>query len=401
MKDLIIVGGGAAGCFAAAIYSAKNPDKEVCILESGSTPLRKVKISGGGRCNVTHACFVPQELVTFYPRGEKELRGPFSRFMTGEVMDWYESRGVQLKIEEDGRVFPVSDNSQSIIDCLLGELEKFGVPILTGKKLTRFRSMDEGWELQCNEELFYTRNILFATGDNKKVWEKMDILGLEIVPPVPSLFTFNIKDKRIEGLQGLSLPEVSLEVKGIKLRSSGPLLITHWGLSGPAVLKLSSIGAREFSALDYQFEIVVNWLGGQTAAEAEEWLLGRKKKEAGKPLRKVRPDGFPTRLWMSLLSNNGIDIETKMASKSFRDVQKIARILTNSIFSVKGKSTFKEEFVTAGGVSLKEIDFRTMQAKSYPGLYFAGEMLDIDAVTGGFNFQAAWTTGWIAANNID
>ena len=400
MNDLIIVGGGASGCFAGAVYAKKNPEHTVMILESGSTPLRKVKISGGGRCNVTHACFIPSDLVEYYPRGKKALRGPFSRFMTGEAMEWFQSRGVKLKIETDSRVFPESDQSQTIIDCLLGELEKYDVPLHTGKKVTRIRQCAGGWKLFCHEEEFEARNVLFATGDNKKVWEKLERLGIEVVPPVPSLFTFNIQDPVLKGLQGLSVDQVELTIRETKLRSSGPLLITHWGLSGPAVLRLSSIGARVLHEVDYEFDLEVNLVGGLGSREVIAMLEDAKHTNPAKTLKKWRLEGVPSRLLLRIIEQAGLNGETRFGDLGFHKLENLAHKMCTLSLHVSGKSVFKEEFVTAGGVDLDEVDFRTMEAKRYPGIYFAGELLDIDALTGGFNFQAAWTTAWLAANNI-
>ena len=397
--DIIIVGGGAAGFFTAINIVEKNPKIKVAILERGSEVLSKVRVSGGGRCNVTHACFEPKELVKFYPRGEKELRGPFHQFCSGDTVEWFNNHGVELKIEDDGRMFPVSNSSQTIIDCFLEATQKLGITVLTGQSVQTIFKKDKFWKIETQNENYITEKLILATGSNPKIWEMLQTFGHAIVTPVPSLFTFNIKDSRIKELPGVSA-QVSVKVKDTKLTSTGPLLITHWGMSGPAILKLSAWGARILSEKNYQFTIFVNWLNDIETGDAEKILKDLKQEHAKKAISKKSPFDFPNRLWENLVLASNIQEETKWADLSKIQLQNLANQLTNSSFQVNGKSTFKEEFVTAGGIDLKEINFKTMQSKLHENLYFAGEILNIDAVTGGFNFQNAWTSGFILANSL-
>lgn len=397
--DIIIVGGGAAGFFTAINIVENNPKLKVAILERGKTVLEKVRISGGGRCNVTHACFIPNDLVKFYPRGEKELRGPFHQFCSGDTIDWFEKHGVELKIEDDGRMFPVSDDSQTIIDCFLSATQKLGIQILTGQSVQSIFKAEEYWKVETNTETFACQKLIMTTGSNPKIWEMLTELGHSIIPPVPSLFTFNIKDPRIKDLMGLSA-FASVRVKNSKLEASGPLLITHWGMSGPGILRLSAWGARELFAKNYQFMLQVNWLNEVGFEEAMEILKDLKQEHARKAVSKKSPFGLPNRLWESLVLASGIDSERKWADLSKKQLTDLANQLTNGEFKVNGKSTFKEEFVTAGGVDLKEVNFKTMESKIHPNLFFAGEIVNIDAITGGFNFQNAWTSGFILAQAI-
>ncbi len=413
--DIIIVGGGAAGFFTAITIVEKNSKLKVAILERGQEVLSKVRISGGGRCNVTHACFVPNDLVKFYPRGEKELCGPFHQFCSGDTIEWFEKHGVALKIEDDGRMFPVSNSSQTIIDCFLSSTKKLGIDIETGQSVQSIFKGETYWKVQTNHESFSCQKLIMTTGSNPKIWELLSEIGHTIVPPVPSLFTFNIKDQRIKDLMGVSAL-ASVKVKGSKLSASGPLLITHWGMSGPGILRLSAWGARELADKKYQFTIQVNWLNDITLEEAEEKLKELKLEHSKKVISKKSPFDFPNRLWESLVLASGIDNsiqsnkststalgetkETKWADLSKKQLQNLAQQLTQGEFQVNGKSTFKEEFVTAGGIDLKEINFKTMESKLHENLYFAGEILNIDAITGGFNFQNAWTGGFIIAEGI-
>ncbi|MEN9908490.1 MAG: hypothetical protein RLZZ540_1639 [Bacteroidota bacterium] len=397
--DIIIVGGGAAGFFTAINIVEKNPKLKVAILERGSEVLQKVRISGGGRCNVTHACFEPNELVKFYPRGEKELRGPFHQFCSGDTIEWFEKHGVELKIEEDGRMFPVSNSSQTIIDCFLKATQKLGITVLTGQSVQSIFKKDNLWKVETQNENFLVEKLILATGSNPKIWELLHTYGHAIVSPVPSLFTFNIKDARIKELPGVAA-QVSVKVKDTKLTSTGPLLITHWGMSGPAILKLSAWGARILHDKNYQFTIFVNWLNDIDKEETEKILKDLKQEHAKKAVSKKSPFDFSNRLWESLVLASGIEAETKWADLSKNQLQNLANQLTNATFQVNGKSTFKEEFVTAGGIDLKEINFKTMESKLHENLFFAGEIVNIDAITGGFNFQNAWTSGFILANGI-
>lgn len=397
--DIILVGGGAAGFFTAINIVENNPKLKVAILERGKTVLEKVRISGGGRCNVTHACFVPNDLVKFYPRGEKELRGPFHQFCSGDTIDWFEKHGVELKIENDGRMFPVSDSSQTIIDCFLSATQKLGIQILTGHSVQSIFKAEEYWKVESNHETFACQKLIMTTGSNPKIWEMLTELGHTIVSPVPSLFTFNIKDSRIKDLMGLSA-FAKVKVKNSKLEASGPLLITHWGMSGPGILRLSAWGARELFDKNYHFALQVNWLNEVSFDEALETLKELKQEHAKKSVSKKSPFDFPNRLWESLVLASDIDSEKKWSDLSKKQLTDLANQLTNGEFQVNGKSTFKEEFVTAGGIDLKEVNFKTMESKLQQNLFFAGEIVNIDAITGGFNFQNAWTSGFILANSI-
>ena len=401
--DIIIVGGGAAGFFTAINIVEKNPKLKVAILERGADVLQKVRISGGGRCNVTHACFEPNELVKFYPRGEKELRGPFHQFCSGDTIEWFEKQGVELKIEADGRMFPVSNSSQTIIDCFVKATQKLGIAVLTGQSVQSIFnpevSGEKFWKIETQNENYLAEKLILATGSNPKIWEMLQTFGHAVISPVPSLFTFNIKDSRIKELPGVAAL-VTVKVKDSKLSSTGPLLITHWGMSGPAILKLSAWGARILHDKNYQFTIFVNWLNDEDTADVEKKIKDLKQEHAKKAVSKKSPFELTNRLWESLVIASGIEAETKWADLSKIQLQNLANQLTNASFQVNGKSTFKEEFVTAGGIDLKEINFKTMESKLHKNLYFAGEIVNIDAVTGGFNFQNAWTSGFIVAAAI-
>lgn len=397
--DIIIVGGGAAGFFSAINIAEKNKHLKIAILERGKEVLSKVRISGGGRCNVTHACFVPNDLVKFYPRGEKELRGPFHQFCSGDTIEWFENHGVSLKIEEDGRMFPESNSSQTIIDCFTDNVHKLGIQVLTNQSVQSLFQTKEFWKVETNKETFACKKLIISAGSNPKVWDMLSELGHTIIPPVPSLFTFNIKDPRIKDLMGVSA-FASVKVKGSKLNASGPLLITHWGMSGPGILRLSAWGARELADKNYQFALLVNWLNDIDFEEAIDVLKNLKVAYSKKTIIKKSPFEFPNRLWESLVLASGISKENKWADLSKKQMNQLAEQLTNGVFQVNGKSTFKEEFVTAGGVDLKEINFKTMESKLLPNLYLAGEVLNIDAITGGFNFQNAWTGGFIISEAI-
>lgn len=397
--DIIIVGGGAAGFFSAINIVEKNPKLKVAILERGAEVLQKVRISGGGRCNVTHACFEPNELVKFYPRGEKELRGPFHQFCSGDTIAWFEKHGVELKIEDDGRMFPLSNSSQTIIDCFIQATIKLGIKVLTGQSVQSIFKKENVWKIETQNENYITEKLILATGSNPKIWEMLQSYGHAIINPVPSLFTFNIKDARIKELSGVATL-ATVKVKDTKLESTGPLLITHWGMSGPAVLKLSAWGARILNDKNYQFTIYVNWLHDMDLADAEKKLKNLKLEHAKKAVSKKSPFELTNRLWESLVLASSIEANTKWADLSKIQLQNLSNQLTNGTFQVNGKSTFKEEFVTAGGIDLKEINFKTMESKLHENLYFAGEIVNIDAITGGFNFQNAWTSGFIVAHNI-
>ncbi|MCB0613123.1 MAG: NAD(P)/FAD-dependent oxidoreductase [Phaeodactylibacter sp.] len=401
-KRIIIIGGGAAGFFGAIRCAELEPEAEVIILEAGKDVLGKVRISGGGRCNVTHACFVPKDLSKNYPRGERELIGPFHQFCTGDTIEWFEKRGVPTKIEADGRMFPSTNKSQTIVDCLQESARKAGVKLLLQQRVHQLEPPKEGrgqWHVHTKEASYPADAILLATGSSPAMWKVLEQLGHRIVDPVPSLFTFNIKDPRIEGLPGLSVPKAEVRVQGSKLNAAGPLLITHWGMSGPAILRLSAWGARELAERKYQFIIRVNWVN-RHVEEVREELEALRQRESKKQPHANAQFGLPARLWRSLLTYAGIPEQARWAELSKKAMTKLAEELAQGSYPVNGKSTFKEEFVTAGGVDLKEVDFKTFQSKLFPGLFFAGEVLNIDAITGGFNFQAAWTGGWIAGEGL-
>lgn len=403
-SKVMVAGGGAAGFFGAIACAANLPGVEVVMLEKSAELLAKVAISGGGRCNATHACFDPRELSTRYPRGGKELIGPFHRWQPRDTVEWFAARGVELKTESDGRMFPVTDKSSTIVSCLLREAEKAGVIVRTRCGLAAARRRDAGgFEVELSDKSRTTCDaLLLATGGNLQSGglEVAASLGHDIVPPVPSLFTFNISDHRIAGLSGLSVPEAQVEAVGMGLKQVGPLLITHWGMSGPAILKLSAWGARAFAECDYAFDLAVNWLGTTRRQVVLKRLMEVRAANQPRQIGCFSPVEVPTRLWKSLAAAAGISETTRWASAGNRELEALADALTASRFRVGGKSLFKDEFVTCGGVNLREVDFKTMQSRLCPGVYFAGEILDIDGVTGGFNFQAAWTTGWIAGNSI-
>ena len=376
-------------------------------MERGKSVLEKVRISGGGRCNVTHAEFVPKELAKNYPRGEKELIGPFHQFCSGDTIEWFANHGVELKIEDDGRMFPTSDSSQTIIDCFLQAVQQLKIEVLTGQSVQSIYQGNDYWKVETNHETYSCQKLIMTTGSNPKVWEMLQNIRHTIVPPVPSLFTFNIKDARIKDLMGISAV-ATVKVKGTKLEASGPTLITHWGMSGPGILRLSAWGANLLAAKNYQFTIQVNWLNDATFEETFETLKELKTVHSKKIISKKSPFDFPNRLWESLVHAAGIGTfstsndsqDVKWGDVSNKQLMALAVQLTNGEFQVNGKSTFKEEFVTAGGIDLKEINFKTMESKLLPNLYFAGEIVNIDAITGGFNFQNAWTSGFILASEI-
>ncbi|WP_440067888.1 NAD(P)/FAD-dependent oxidoreductase [Tenacibaculum discolor] len=400
MKKVVIIGGGAAGYFTAINAKELNPELDITILEKGKEVLQKVKISGGGRCNVTHACFEPKELTKFYPRGEKELLGPFHKFMTGDTFEWFENRGVPLKIEADNRVFPEANTSQAIIDCFQDAVDNLGITVLKNHGVNSIYQQDKKWFINTKNQDFEADFVVVAAGSSKKVWDLCKTLDHTIIEPVPSLFTFNIKDKRIIDLGGISVPNAEVTLVGTNLENSGPLLITHWGLSGPAILKLSAFGARILADKNYQYNVLVNWLGQDTNSVLEE-LQGLKKSQAKKQIFLKSPfSNIPRRLWERLVTASEIKNNQNWADISNKQLQNLANELTKGLFNANGRTTFKEEFVTAGGVDLKEINFKRFESKKHQNLFFVGEVLNIDAVTGGFNFQNAWTGGFICANAI-
>jgi len=414
LYDVLIIGGGASGFFTGLNLAKNSPQLRIAILERGKSVLEKVRISGGGRCNVTHAQFIPQELIANYPRGSRELLGPFHTFMTGDTISWFEERGVQLKTEEDGRMFPTSDSSQTIIDCFLNEAKRLGVAILKEYAVKEFVLKSKAlndvefenpafakaqYEVITSKDSFTCRYLVITTGSNPKMWKQLKQLGHTITPAVPSLFTFNIKDKRIEGLMGLAV-EASVRVIGHNLEGEGSLLITHWGMSGPGILKLSAWGARVLNELNYNFQIRVNWLLYMSQEDTLEELQALKNKFARQSPYSYAQFELPKRLWKKLLAAAQIEENTNWADLSNKKLTALAIELTKGIYQVNGKSTFKEEFVTAGGVDLKEVNFKTFESKQLPNVFLAGEVLNIDAITGGFNFQNAWTGGYHIARAI-
>lgn len=396
----VIMGGGAAGFFSAIIIAETNPEMEVVILEKGNSTLQKVRISGGGRCNITHACFTPSELVEFYPRGKKELLGPFHQFMTGDTMEWFENRGVPLKIEDDNRVFPISNKSQSIVDCLMEGAKKAGVVLQLNQKVNSISRAGAQFIIKTEGKEFVADKLLIATGSNPKAWELIAGMGHKIIPPVPSLFTFKIFDKRIIEIPGISVPNATISILESTFESKGSLLITHWGISGPAVLKLSAFGALFLAEKNYQYEVKINWIT-KTFDKVFNDLKGIKNEMPKKQitLRSIY-DEVPRRLWEKLVAATDIKSGQRWADVSNKQLEYLANQITNSTFKAEGKTTFKEEFVTAGGIDLKEINFKRFESKLHKNLFFAGEILNIDAVTGGFNFQNAWTGAYIAGKAI-
>jgi predicted Rossmann fold flavoprotein len=399
---VVVVGGGAAGFFGAIAHAEAHPENQVILLERTPQVLAKVRISGGGRCNVTHACFDPARLVSYYPRGEKALRGPFSRFQPKNTVEWFEQRGVPLKTEEDGRIFPLSDNSESIISCLMREANKLHVDLRTEQSLNAIHRLEKGFNLQLGaDQQLYADKLLIATGSSPKIFALLAGLGHTIVPPVPSLFTFNVPDSPLLELAGVAVPHATLKIEGTTIESqTGALLITHWGFSGPAVLRLSAWGARQLHALNYKATLAVNWLPEIKQETLREQLLAYKSAHGTRQVSSDSPVNLPRNLWKKLVSLAGIEPETRWAMLPKKELQMLLGLLQTSRYQINGKTTFKEEFVTCGGVSLEEVNFKTMESRLVAGLHFAGEVLDIDGVTGGFNFQNAWTTSWIAGNSM-
>jgi len=398
--DVVIVGGGAAGFFTAVNIAEKNSKLKICILEKSPKVLAKVKISGGGRCNFTHACYIPKELSKFYPRGEKELLGPFHTFASGDTIEWFESRGVDFYTTDDGSIFPKSDDSQTIIDTFLNLAKKYNIDIFTNQEVIGIKAGDV-WTTRTKGKLFTSENLIITTGSSKSIWSLLSKLGHTIVEPVPSLFTFKIKDIRIEDLMGVVVDNAVVSLKDSKLpEQSGPLLITHWGMSGPAVLKMSAFGAREMFEKSYQNHVFVNWVPEHSKESILDAISDLREEHPKKQVLKHNPFFIPTRLWRNLVSYSNISDKQNWADLNKKQISALAKELTNGEFAVNGRTKFKEEFVTAGGVSLKEINFKRFESKLHKNLFIAGEALDIDAVTGGFNFQNAWTGGWIISEAI-
>ncbi len=401
-KKLVVIGGGAAGFFCAVNAARLRPGLEVVLLERSSKLLSKVKVSGGGRCNVTHDCNSIADMIKMYPRGAAFLKKAFHHFFTTDTVSWFETRAVKLKTETDGRMFPVTDQSQTIIDCLLNEASKYRVNIQMNVTVESINKNGNSWQIHAANKIIEADYICIAAGGFSKALQFNWITntGHSIENPVPSLFTFNIPGNGITDLMGISLENVSVKIAGTKLQDNGPLLITHWGLSGPAILKLSAWGAKELSNKNYAFNIVVNWLPAFNETTLKIKFQEIRFNQASQKIINRNPFGLPSRLWEYLLTNCDVKEGIRWADLPAKEQNKLIKILCAQEFSVKGKTTFKEEFVTAGGIRLNEIDVNTMESKILPGLFFAGEIIDVDGVTGGYNFQNAWTTGWIAAQGI-
>ncbi len=400
---VVVIGGGAAGFFGAVACATSHPHTQVTLLEASRQPLAKVRVSGGGRCNVTHACFDPINLVQNYPRGEKALQGAFSRFQATDTVKWFANQGVKLKTEADGRMFPTTDSSETIIDCLTKAADLAGVELLTGKTVVSVVKQTTGFEVELKTgEKIECDRILLATGSNPLGYQIAQDLGHTIEPPVPSLFTFNILDKHLKELAGISANPVQLKLSTAKktLAQTAPLLITHWGLSGPAVLKLSAWGARVLHDCKYQATLLINWQPKYSSDQLRSQLLLAKTENPKKAIALQRGVDLPHRLWQYLIARTDVGLEQRWAEISNKSLNQIIQELTQGTYQIKGKGAFKEEFVTCGGVNLKQVNFKTMASRITPGLHFAGEVLDIDGVTGGFNFQSAWTTAWIAGNAL-
>lgn len=399
--DVIIVGGGAAGVFSAINTAKNNPQLNIAILEKTTQLLSKVKVSGGGRCNVTHACFEPKELVKFYPRGSKELLGAFYQFQPTDTINWFKERNVELKTEIDGRMFPVTDNSQTIIDCFTNELTKYNIDVFYNTKVEHISKNHQKFELITNQNSFKTTKLLITTGGFNKLehYQFITQLGITIEPPTPSLFTFNLPNNPITELQGIATP-AKVKLLGTKFEEQGALLITHWGMSGPVILKLSAWASRVLNEKNYEFDFMVNWLLDKKDDDLNEIYQQNKQQYGSKKVINQFEFGLPKKLAAYLINKAGIGDDDKWADVSKKQLNKLTEALIRDTYHSSGKTTFKSEFVSCGGVKLNEVNFKTMESKKVPHLYFAGEVLDVDALTGGFNFQAAWTTGWIAAGEI-
>ncbi|MGF1535374.1 MAG: NAD(P)/FAD-dependent oxidoreductase [Elainellaceae cyanobacterium] len=401
LRQVVVIGGGAAGFFAAIACAEAHAGIRVTLLEAGARCLSKVAISGGGRCNVTHACFDPARLVTHYPRGGKALRGAFSRFQPRDTVQWFTGRGVRLKTEADGRMFPVTDDSGTIIACLQQAAQRAGVVVRTGAGVQQVTQQADGFDVMTKGETLQADRVILATGSSARGQAIAQSLGHHIEPPVPSLFTLNIKEAALNALAGVAMEPVRLRLQlpqGKPLEQTGPLLVTHWGVSGPAVLKLSAWGARALQASGYQATLQINWLPEHSEDQLQAALREAKtqmpKRTVATPPAAIAP--LPRRLWSYLLARAGVEPKTQWAHLSKAGLRCLVQELLRSEFAVQGKGAFKDEFVTCGGVRLSEVNFKTMESRLCPGLYFAGEVLDIDGITGGFNFQSAWTTGWLA-----
>lgn len=399
---IAIVGAGAAACFAAANIPLQN-GIEIAVFEKTGKVLQKVKASGGGRCNVTHACFDVGELINRYPRGKQLLRKTLHQFGPQQTIDWFQNRGVQLKAEADGRMFPITDSSQTIIDCLWQEMMRKKAVVYYHKQVNRIEKTDSGFVLHfADTSVCAADKLLIATGGFPKAaqYEWLQQLGHSIQPPVPSLFTFNIPNNKITELMGVSVPNAVVKIAGTKITEQGPVLITHWGMSGPAVLRTSAWAARELHDRNYEFKMVVNWLGGINEQDLREQIAGLRQDQGRQQIQQKNPFDLPKRLWEYLLHQCGVTESMRWGDLPAAQQNKLIEALLRDLYDVKGKTTFKEEFVTCGGITLSEINPQTMESRITPGLYFAGEIMDVDGITGGFNFQHAWSSAWIAAQHI-
>lgn len=399
MLKIVVIGGGAAGFWGAIACAEAHPQTRITILEASGQLLSKVRMSGGGRCNVTHACFDPTQLVGNYPRGSKALRGAFSRFQPQDTVRWFQAHGVSLQTEADGRMFPQTNDSETIIACLQRAAKTLGIQVRTGRAVTRVQQGNP-FTIECKSgERLRCDRILLATGSHPLGYRLAQQLGHALVSPVPSLFTFKIKDPRLQGLAGIAVDPVQLRltVDDQTFGQQGPLLVTHWGLSGPAVLKLSAWGARAFHHSRYQGELMVNWVPTLAYEQLRQQLGEARTSVAKRAIANHCPVDLPQRLWQKLMTAAGISPEQRWADLSKQNVRSLLQELTQGKFQILGKGVFKDEFVTCGGVDLKQINFKTMESRCCPGLYFAGEVIDVDGITGGFNFQNAWTTAWLAA----
>lgn len=402
-KRLLVIGGGAAGFFCAVNAARMNPALEVIIVEKSSKLLSKVRLSGGSRCNVTHSCFSIAEMIKKYPRGEAFLKKAFHHFFTTDTITWFKERGVELKTEADGRMFPVSNSSETIVDCLMKEANKYGVEIMMNREVGELSMVNSQYAIKFKDDSKLVADfVCIASGGYPKLvqFDWLKKLGHSIEEPVPSLFTFNMPGNSITALMGVSVKEAAVKIIGSKLNSSGPLLITHWGMSGPAILKLSAYGARELSKANWHFKIIINWLPSYNEQSLKEKMQQLRFNIASQKIINRNPFELPQRLWEYLLQQSGINENLRWADLPAKEQNKLIKNCCAQEFDVKGKTTFKEEFVTAGGISLNEVDHNTMESKIIPNLFFAGEVLDIDGITGGFNFQNAWTTGWIVARAV-
>ncbi len=401
--NIVVVGGGAAGFFGAITAAETFPDATVTILEKNRFVLNKVRISGGGRCNVTHACFDNGQLVKQYPRGEKPLRSLLNHFDASATVRWFERRGVHLKTEADGRMFPASNTSETVVDCLLNTARRLGIQVRTSCGVSTLQQTATGWQIQLltNETLDADR-VLIATGGYPQLpaygWLPEQTESL--LSPVPSLFTFNVPDSPLLPLAGVSVPNATVSVVGTNQEQRGPLLLTHWGFSGPAVLRLSAWAARELATMQYRFMLRINWLPALNEQALRNELQNFRQQNGRKQVVSQNPFGLPGRLWQALASEAGITETQRWADLPAKLLNRLSERLTNSQFQVVGKSTFKEEFVTCGGIDLNSLDPQTLESKAQKGLFFAGEVLDVDGITGGFNFQNAWTTGYVAGKSI-